>query len=97
MTTQISRHHLDPRFAIRPIMTTVAVVVALAAAFAFITLPQSGRAHSAAPGSAAGGYAPLIHFYGTGARPVARHSQPATSAQASSSDLPSQHFYGLQP
>ena len=97
MTTQISRHHLDPRFAIRPIMTTVAVVVALAVAFAFITLPHSGRAYPAAPVSHGGAYAPLVHFYGTGAPPVAPRSQPATSTQTSSSDLPSQHFYGLQP
>jgi len=97
MTTQINRHHLDPRIGIGTIVTTVAAVVALAVAVAFITLPHAGRAHSAAPGSAAVAYAPLIHFYGTGAPPVAHHSQPATSTQTSSSDLPSQHFYGLQP
>ncbi len=99
MTTQINRHHRDPRLGIGigTILTTVAAVVALAVAVAFISLPHSGRAHSAATGSAAGAYFPLIHFYGTGAPPVARPSQPATSTQRSSSDLPSQHFYGLQP
>jgi len=88
MTSLNTRHRLDPRLGI---VTTLAAVVALAVAIAFIALPHSGRARSAAPGSAA--YAPLIHFYGTGAPPVARRSQPGTS----SSDLPSQHFYGLQP
>jgi hypothetical protein len=97
MTTQISRHRLDPQFGIGTIVTTVATVVALAVAVAFITLPHSGRAHPAASVSHAGAYAPLVHFYGTGAPPVAPRSQPATPTQTSSSDLPSQHFDGLQP
>jgi hypothetical protein len=96
-TTQITRHHLDPRFGARSIVTTLAVVVALAVAIVLIALPHSGRTHSAAAGSATRTYAPLIHFRGTGAPPVAHRSQPATSTHTSFRDLRGDDFYGLQP
>jgi hypothetical protein len=94
-TTQIIRHHLDPRFGARIILTTLAVVVALAVAIVLVALPHSGRTHSAAAGSATGTYVPLIQFRGTGAPPVAHRIRPATSTHTSSRR--GDNFYGLQP
>jgi hypothetical protein len=96
-TTQITRHHLDPRFGARSIVITLAVVVALAVGIVLIVLPHSGRTHSAAAGSATRTYAPLIHFRGTGAPPVAHRSQPTTSTHTTFRNIRDDNLHALRP
>jgi hypothetical protein len=87
------RHQTRPRVRIAAILIAVAAVVALAVAL--IALPRAGRARSATTGSAAGAYAPLVRFHGTGAPPVAGgRRSPLVLTHASAGGFPPNHGRG---
>jgi hypothetical protein len=90
------RAALKTRRATEAVITTVAVLVAAGVAVLILTLTGASTTNRATQPQPSSAYAPLAHFYGTGAPPTTHTPQLATSS-TSGTARPAQHFYGLQP
>ena len=90
------RPTFDVRSAIGTIVVTIISLVAIGVAVTFIVLTSASTSQPVAKSGPTGADTQLIHFYGTGAPSVVRHSAPTRSSQGSV-NIPAEHFYGAQP